>query len=58
MLLNERPNGCGLWLPEDKKANMWHGMEGKRLRLMATCLPPLFRQYLLIYLILYVLTYV
>ena len=20
-----RPNGCGLWLPEDKKANMGHG---------------------------------
>ena len=19
--------GCGLWLPEDKKANMWHGRE-------------------------------
>ena len=20
-----RTNGCGLWLPEDKEANMWHG---------------------------------
>ena len=24
MLRHERPNGCGLRLPEDKKANMWH----------------------------------
>ena len=25
VLRHWRPNGCGLWLPEDKKANMWHG---------------------------------
>ena len=24
MLRHGRPNGCGLTLPEDKKANMWH----------------------------------
>ena len=22
---HERPYGCGSWLPEDKKDNMWHG---------------------------------
>ena len=24
MLWHGRPNGCGVWLPEDKKANLWH----------------------------------
>ena len=27
MLWYERPYGCGSWLPEDKKDNMWHGRE-------------------------------
>ena len=27
MLWHGGPNVCGLWLPEDKKANMWHGRE-------------------------------
>ena len=27
-----RPTGCGLWLPEDKKANV--GWKGKLMRLM------------------------
>jgi len=22
-----RGNSCGSWLPEEKKANMWHGRE-------------------------------
>ena len=25
MLWHGIPNSCGLWLPEDKKADMWHG---------------------------------
>ena len=25
MLWHGRLSGSGLWLPEDKKANMWHG---------------------------------
>ena len=31
MLWHRRQHGCGSWLPEDKKANMWHVRE--------TCLP-------------------
>ena len=27
MLWHGASNGCGLWLPDDKTANMWHGRE-------------------------------
>ena len=27
IIIPGRPDGCGSWLLEDKKANMWHGRE-------------------------------
>ena len=40
ILWHERPNGCGSWLPEDNKSNMWNERK-KMLWLMAACLPTL-----------------
>ena len=39
MLWIGRPYGCGSWLLEDKKANMWHGTE--KCCGLSACLPPL-----------------
>ena len=38
MLWHGRPKRCGLWLPEDKKANIWH-IDGENVMACGHALP-------------------